>query len=337
MEVCSKWVCTSLSSEDRRIYDFDTETGILAGAEVTEVYFGCQDRQQLRSLLQKYSKIDTLYLMNTKHAAVISEFRHIVSVGFETENHNDCEQLGNIVSLTHLQSLSVCDCMSGEAQHFPWTTFSAMTYLSLGETDCGPDSRCKLPSALQVLHLSNLPGPDCLQDLPALTELHVQGEYMCPEVIGQLTRLTNLAVALHTPDESDSPDDATKDLNDAMFRTIATLLNLRVLLVDIHPSDFQVHFLSALTNLTELEFDPHVGSKPQCSLMAVQHLCCMSNLQQLHNLHFSSHSHYYQAATHCMLDPGMFIVSPASALRLAITDVTRVYTYKTQYDYLQLN
>ena len=308
-----------------------------AGAEVTAVYFRCQHRQQLRSLLQKYSKIERLNLVNTTHAAVISEFRHIVALYFEIENYPNYQQLENLVSLTHLQSLSIQDCVCEGVEHFPWTTFSAMTYLALGRTRCSPDSQCKLPSALQVLHLCDLPGLDCLQNLPALVELHINAAHVHPEAIAHLTRLTNLAVPIYTPNESDSSDDAesdssddaAKDSNNAMFATIATLLDLRVLLVNINPSDFQVQLLSALTNLTELGFDS-LGGKPQCSLMAVQHLCCMSNLQQLHNLHFSSHPHYYQAAssTLCTLGPGgggMFIVSPASVLRLAITDITSDY------------
>ena len=300
-----------------------------AGAEVTKVIFRCQHRQQLRSLLQKYSKIESLFLVKTTHAAVISQFRHIVSLGIEPENCSDCVQLENIVSLTQLKSLRICNNICGGAQHFPWTTFSAMTYLSLGETGCSPDSRCKLPSALQVLHLWDLPGHDCLQDLPALTELHIEAGCVYPEAIAHLTRLTDLAVPFYTPDESDSSDDARKDFSDALFATIATLLDLRVLLVYIHPSDFQVHLLSALTKLTELEFDPF-ESKPQCSLMAVQHLCCMSNLEQLNNLHFCSHPHYYQAASspHYTVTEGsadMVIVSPASTLRVAITDITRLY------------
>ena len=299
MEVCGKWVCTSISGENRWVYDFDTDVAVYAGAEVTTVYFRCQHRQQLRSLLQKYSKIDRLYLVNTTHADVISEVENIVSLGFEIENRTDCEQLENLVSLTHLQSLSINECVCQGAEQFPWTTFSAMTYLSLG---CSLDSQCKLPSALQVLHLSHLPGQDCLQDLPALTELQVDASDLYPETIAQLTRLTNLAVAFDMPDENGTLEHvmhAIKAFHDEMFCTIATWLNLRVLLVNFDPSDFQVQLLSALTNLTELEFDS-LG-KPQCSLMAIQHLCCMSNLQQLHNLHFSSHPHYYQAAssTHC--------------------------------------
>ena len=304
--------------------------GMYAGAEVTAVYFRCQHRQQLISLLQKYSKIERLNLVNTTHAAVISDFRHIVALYFEIENCPNYQQLKNLVSLTHLQSLSISDCVCGGAEHFPWTSFSSMTYLSLGETRCSPDSRCKLPPALQVLHLWDLPGHDCLQDLPALTELHVGADCVYPEAIAHLTRLTDLAVPFYTPNESDSSDDARKNFSDALFATIATLLDLRVLLVHIHPSDFQVQLLSALTNLTELEFDPFEG-EPQCSLMAVQHLCCMSNFKQLNNLHFCSHPHYYQAASspHYTVTQGsadMIIVSPASALRVAITDITRTYT-----------
>ena len=162
-----------------------------AGSELRAVHFLCQHRQQLRSLLQKYSKIEKLYLVNIAHAAVISEFRQITSLVFEIEKYT---QLENLVSLTHLQSLCIADCGCGGAQHFPWATFSAITYLSLGETLCSPDSRCKLPSALHVLHLVDLPGPDCLQDLPALTELHIATGYFSPEAMEHLTRLTNLAV-----------------------------------------------------------------------------------------------------------------------------------------------
>ena len=294
------------------------------------MFFRCRHRQQLRSLLQKYSKTESLFLVNTTHAAVISEFRHIVSLGVASENLTDCEQLENLVSLTQLQSLSIANCVSGGAEHFPWAHFSALTLLELGEIQCSPDSQCKLPGTLQVLHLLDLLGDDCLQDLPLLTELHIDAGYVLPEAIAPLTRLTNLVVALDTPDERASSDGATKAFNDAMFSTIATLLNLRVLLVKINPSNFQVQILSALTNLTELEFDS-LGGKPQCSLMAVQHLCCMSNLKQLNNLHFCSHPHYYQAASspHYTVPQGsadMTIVSPASALRVAITDITGMYT-----------
>ena len=315
-----------MSDRSRWVDNFDTVQGLYAGAEVRAVHFVCQDRQQLRTLLQKYSKIERLCLLNTAPAAVISEFRQIISLEFESDEYT---QLENLVSLTHLQSLSIADCACGGVEHFPWATFSAMTYLSLGEIDCGPDSRCKLPSALQVLHLFALPGRDWLRDLPALTELRIDAGYVHPEAIEVLTRLTNLAVALYTPDENDRSDDATQASNDAMFCTIATLLDLRVLLVNINPSDYQVQVLSALTNLTELEFAALQG-RPQCSLMAVQHLCCMPKLQKLHNLHFSSHPHHYQAASSAdfMLGPGgggMFIVSPAPVLRLAITDVTSEY------------
>ena len=309
-----------------------------AGAEVTAVYFRCRHRQQLISLLQKYSKIERLNLVNTTHAAVISEFRHIVALYFEVEDYYDCQQLENLVSLTHLQSLSIQDCVCGGAEHFPWTTFSAMTYLALGKTRCSPDSQCKLPSALQVLHLSDLPGLDCLQDLPALVELHIDADHVYPEAIAHLTRLTNLAVPIYTPNESDSSDDAesdssddaTKDSNNAMFCTIATLLNLRVLRLATHPSDFQVDLLSALTNLTELEIETFTG-EPQCTLVAVQHLCRMSNLKQLNNLHFCSHPHYYRAASlsNCMLSQGdeyMIIESPTSALQVATFDITSSYT-----------
>ncbi len=188
------------------------------------------------------------------------------------------QQLSDLASLTQLHSLSIEDTYEG-IKHVPWTSFLCLTYLSLGPPRYRDDldPHCRFSSELRALHLWEIPD-EWMQGLSSLQELHVCGTAVTPEALQKLTMLTNLALALETPalmDPDDSHEDSDQESssfwNDAVFAAIATLPKLEVLMVYVHPSNWQVRLLTAVTTLTKLSFDALDGC-PQCGLTAVHQL-----------------------------------------------------------------
>ena len=306
-----------------------------AGAGLTSASFQCRDSFELKLLLTKYSGLCNLNLDNTRNIAVLKDFARITCLVIDNTALRDApvQQLSDLASLTQLHSLSIEDTCEG-MKNVPWPSFVGLTYLSLGpprhRDDLGP--QCRFSSELRALHVWEIPD-EWLPGLSTLQELHVCVSAVTPEALEKLTMLTSLALSLETPalmdpDESDEDSDHKSLVywNGAVFAAIATLPNLQVLMLYVHPSSWQIRLLTAVTTLTKLSFDALDGC-PQCGLSAVHQLCCMANLKRLENLHFCSQPHYFAAeSTHASLEEGiMHIVSPSSEMKISLQDVSHLY------------